>query len=283
MVQVLPKVETFGERLGTALGGALGNIGVGYVDRQQKKTAREKLQDNSLTPQERAKYMAVLTKEEQQALRDERQLSGLQRLQEQLQQNPNMSSQEMALGLASVDPKLSMKAFSPIIREKARSEQPLSSEKLFTGLVKKTLGSHPSKDAVKKAEKIFAHGGELMKQGLDPLQAFNQAVESFGQENPDVAKVRKLKKTKILSDDEIASALITKGYSPLELRDQFGLEMSDELLDQMSEQAQPPQAQPQRMRWNPQDPAHQQRAMQILQQVGDRAKANQILQQEFER
>ena len=45
-----------------------------------------------------------------------------------------------------------------------------------------------------------------------------------------------------------------------------------------------PQGQFQRQRWNPQDPAHQQRSLEILEASnGDRALANQQLSQEFER
>lgn len=64
-----------------------------------------------------------------------------------------------------------------------------------------------------------------------------------------------------------------------------GLEASNQL-GGMSEPVQQivpsQQAGPQKQLWNPSNPAHKQRAIQVLQEVGDRSRANQILAEEFE-
>jgi hypothetical protein len=72
----------------------------------------------------------------------------------------------------------------------------------------------------------------------------------------------------------------------VESSNQMGMQGQQQQQMQQAPQGmqQPQSGQPARQRWNPQDPAHQQRALQILQQAnGDRGLANQALMQEFER
>jgi hypothetical protein len=217
-----------------------------------------------------------------------------------------------------------LKNTNPSVRDK------IAPEGLFANIVKRQLGGSPSPEALKRAEQIYASGSEYMQSGLGPVQSFNRAREDvdkqaeaqkkakkelkavkgksfFGSnEKEDQHKINRLRKSKILSDDEIFGALTGLGYSPEDVESKFGIKMSDEMLDELSSQqeqepeqpqmqgqqtsqAQQPQmqqaqGQPQRQRWDPKNPEHQQRALQILQEAkGDRQLANQALAQEFDR
>jgi hypothetical protein len=133
-------------------------------------------------------------------------------------------------------------------RQQSPREQ-IAPEQLFSNIIKKTLGSTPTNEQVARAEQIFAIGGPLLEQGVHPIAAYNQARAivqgkqdsrtvlqkqivgpSFlgGQKGlkNDVSKIKQLKKSGFLDDDEMSLGLIEKGYGPEDLLDKFGLKPS---------------------------------------------------------
>lgn len=132
-------------------------------------------------------------------------------------------------------------------------ENTLSPQKLFSDIVRKHLGNSPSPSDVQKAEQIYSAGQGFLEQGLDPIKAFNAATEAFNlkqsskkelknlkgksyfgsNEKEDLKKIEKLRKSGILSDEEISDALALLGYEPDEIESKFGLQVSDDMLDHL--------------------------------------------------
>lgn len=137
----------------------------------------------------------------------------------------------------------------------------IAPQQLFTNIVKKTLGNNPSEESVARAEQIMQYGGQFLSEGASPVEAYNKSRQLVaGREEAqnilqkqvvgpsifsadknlknDISKIKKLKKTGIISDDEIAASIIQKGYGPGDLK-QFGLDISPELAEELGIEAEP--------------------------------------------
>lgn len=312
MVQIIPAPRNnFGLEFGKALGDAVGS----YYEAKEKQQKRERKNQHLLDVNSELSK-ALENYDENMSAADTIRLIGQQKHPETRDQLTNL-----------------LKTF----HEKKQQNQ-FSPQKLFSDIVRKHVGNSPSQSDIRKSEEIFAYGSDLLEQGVEPIKAFNMATQAFNKkqeaneelksvkrksffgtnEKEDAQKIARLRKSKILSDDEIFAALTGLGFSPEDVESKFGVRMSDEMLDELGSDQEVSQSQagnqpqvtdqdiggqaneqaiadnqgaPQAMApsapkqpWNPKDPNHIARAQEILKSTGgDRAKTNQILSQEFQR